>query len=182
MTPAVRTTASPVPSRTSSARAAAATPALARHASPVEIAFVREVSRVEHARRIGAAWLRNMCRMPAADVDSAEVVISELATNAVVHGRGSTVGLLLRQTDDHVRLEINDHCPSAVPRPRRAGTDEENGRGLWLVDALIDELGGEWGFTADGTVAWCVFPCRPPVPSEKRGHEAQSREPGLRAR
>ncbi|WP_269786540.1 ATP-binding protein [Streptomyces guryensis] len=182
MTPAVRTTAPLAPARTSSPRATSATPALVGHPSPVEIAFVREVSRVEHARRIGAAWLRNMCRMPAADVDSAEVVISELATNAVVHGHGSTVGLRLRHTDDHVRLEINDHCPSAVPRPKQAGADEESGRGLWLVDALVEELGGKWGFNADGTVAWCVFPCRMPVPSENRGHATQGQSPGLQAR
>lgn len=137
---------------------------------------------VEHARRIGAAWLRNMCRLPAARVDSAAVVISELATNAVLYGGGSTVSLRLRHTDEHVRLEINDHSPSAVPCPKQADVDEENGRGLWLVDALIEELGGKWGFSADGTVAWCVFPCRVPVPSENQGHEAPSRELGLRAR
>lgn len=144
---------------------------------------MREVSRVEHTRRIGAAWLRNMCRMAASRVDSAEVVISELVTNAIVHGHGSTVGLRLRHTDGDVRLEINDHCPSAVPRPKQADADEESGRGLWLVDALVEELGGTWGFTADGTVAWCVFPCRVPVPSENRGNEAQSgRDPGSRTR
>ncbi|MFF4506597.1 ATP-binding protein [Streptomyces sp. NPDC001401] len=175
-------TALPAPARTSSPRATAATPALARHPSPIEIAFEREVSRVEHARRIGAAWLRNMCHMPAARVDSVAVVISELATNAVLYGGGSTVGLRLRHATGQVRLEINDHCPSAVPCPKQAGADEESGRGLWLVDALVEELGGKWGFTADGTVAWCVFPCRLPVPSENRSHEAQSREPGLRAR
>jgi anti-sigma regulatory factor (Ser/Thr protein kinase) len=120
--------------------------------------------------------------MPEPRIDSAEVMISELVTNAILHGLGSTVSLRLRHTDGQVRLEIDDHCPSAVPHPKQAGADEESGRGLWLVDALVEELGGKWGFTADGTVAWCVFPCHLPGLSENRSHKAQGWEPGLRAR
>ncbi len=96
--------------------------------------------------------------MPAVRVESAEVVISELFSNAVLHGRSTTVGLRLRHVDGQVRLEVNDHSPSDIPRSKRVGPDEESGRGLWLVDALVDELGGSWGFTDDGTVAWCAFP------------------------
>ncbi|MFI5800980.1 ATP-binding protein [Streptomyces sp. NPDC051677] len=128
-------------------------------ASPVDVAFVREASRVEQARRIGTAWLRHVCRMPTAQVDSAEVVISELVSNAIIHGHGTTIGFRIRhRADGQVGLEINDHSPSATPEPRKATPDAESGRGLWLVDALVAELGGTWGFSADGTVAWCVFP------------------------
>ncbi|GFH39470.1 ATP-binding protein [Streptomyces pacificus] len=129
--------------------------------SSVDVAFVREASRVAQARRIGAAWLRNVCRVPQGRVDSAEVVISELVSNAIVHGRGSTVGLRLRRTAGQVRLEVDDRSPSAVPGPQQAGVGAERGRGLWLVKALVDELDGSWGFTTDGTVAWCVFPVGP---------------------
>ncbi|MBC9731070.1 ATP-binding protein [Streptomyces sp. TRM68367] len=126
--------------------------------SPVDVAFVREASRVEQARRIGTA-LRNVCRMPGVRVDAARLVISELAGNAVVHGQGTTVGFRIRRlVDGQVRLEINDHSPSATPEPQTAAPDAEGGRGLWLVDALVAELNGTWGFSADGTVAWCVFP------------------------
>ena len=130
--------------------------------SPVDVALVREASRVEQARRIGTAWLRHVCRMPTARVDSAEVVISELVSNAIIHGQGTTIGFRVRQhADGQVGLEINDHSPSATPEPRTAAPDApdaESGRGLWLVDTLVAELSGTWGFSADGTVAWCVFP------------------------
>ncbi|MFF6983446.1 hypothetical protein ACFZAV_38515 [Streptomyces sp. NPDC008343] len=60
--------------------------------------------------------------------------------------------------DGQVRLEINDRSPSATPGPQVAAPDAEGGRGLWLVDVLVAELSGTWGFSADGTVAWCVLP------------------------
>ncbi|WP_344395369.1 ATP-binding protein [Streptomyces vastus] len=169
MVPAVPTTASAAPALAAGACATSATHPAAEHEehfeehhehqhSSVDVAFVRDASRVEHARRIGITWLRNVCRVQATRVESAEVVISELITNAVLHGRSTTVGLRLRHVDGQVRLEVNDHSPSGIPRSKRVGPDEESGRGLWLVDALVDELGGSWGFTDDGTVAWCVFP------------------------
>ncbi|MFD8927238.1 ATP-binding protein [Streptomyces mirabilis] len=180
MAPAVPTTALPAPTSLARARTASTAPALAWHPPSFDVVFVREVSRVEHARRIGGAWLRNVCRMREARVESAVVVISELATNAVLHGRGDSVGFRMRHVGGQVCLEVNDHSPSTVPGPVHVGPDMESGRGLWLVDTLIDELGGRWGFTADGAVAWCVFPIAPNAPrssyesggpgSESRGH------------
>lgn len=125
--------------------------------------------------------------MSAARVDSAEVVISELITNAVLHGRSTTVGLRLRHVDSQVQLEINDHSPSDIPCSKRVGPDEESGRGLWLVDALVDELGGSWGFTDDGTVAWCVFPLDLRSADDSRSQASHGRatepvEPEFRAR
>lgn len=153
------TTAIPVSACTECEGDISMTGARIRMSSPADVAFVREAARVEQARRIGTAWLRNVCRMPGARVDSAKVVISELVGNAVVHGRGVTIGFRIRQlVDGQVRLEINDHWPSATPEPRTAAPDAEGGRGLWLVDVLVAELNGTWGFSADGTVAWCVFP------------------------
>jgi anti-sigma regulatory factor (Ser/Thr protein kinase) len=179
MVSSVPTTAVSAAASPTSARAACPAPALTGLPSPVDVAFIREESRVGQARRIGVAWLRNACHVPVARVDSAEVVISELVTNAIRHGHGDTVGLRIRHADGQVRLEINDHSPSAMPRTRQAGTDEEGGRGLWLVDALVDELGGGWGFTDDGTVAWCVFPVVSQPRCEGRAHEPESQVRGL---
>ncbi|GGL03294.1 hypothetical protein GCM10010094_75150 [Streptomyces flaveus] len=125
--------------------------------------------------------------MSAARVESAEVVISELISNAFLHARSTTVGLRLRHVDSQVRLEVNDHSPSDVPRPKQVGPDEESGRGLWLVDALVDELGGSWGFTDDGTVAWCVFPLDLRSVGDSRSQASHGRatepvEPEFRAR
>ncbi|MDX3749604.1 ATP-binding protein [Streptomyces sp. AK08-02] len=150
--------------------------------SPVDLAFVRDRSRVQQVRRIGTAWLRNVCRVSEAQVDAAEVVISELVSNAVLHGRADTVGVRLRHVGGQVRLEVNDHSPSAVPTSTRVGLDSEGGRGLWLVGSLVDELGGTWGFTADGTVAWCVFPSTPRSPCESRERRPEDGSCGLGSR
>ncbi|WP_236244232.1 ATP-binding protein [Streptomyces sp. CC210A] len=153
---------SPVGSRDASAGVARIAP------SPIDVAFTREKSRVPQARRIGTSWLRNVCHVARSRVDAVELVLSELVGNAVVHGRGDTIGLRMRRAGGNVHLEINDRTPSEVPRPQRVAMDAEQGRGLWLVDELVHDLGGRWGFTADGTVAWCVIPVAPP-PSNDGG-------------
>lgn len=83
-------------------------------------------------------------------VDTATLLASELATNALVHGRGR-IELRLRLTRDRLVLESVDEGQH-MPRRRRAGDDEEGGRGLNLVATLADR----WGFRAidDGKVVW----------------------------
>jgi len=83
-------------------------------------------------------------------VDTATVVASELATNALVHGRGR-VELRLRLTRDRLVLESVD-SGQHMPRRRRAGDEDEGGRGLHLVAELADR----WGFRAtdEGKVVW----------------------------
>jgi hypothetical protein len=100
----------------------------------------------------------------------------------LLHGRADTVGVRLRHAGGQVRLEVNDHSPSAVPTSTRVGLDSEGGRGLWLVGSLVDELGGTWGFTADGTVAWCVFPSTPRSPYESRERHPKDDGGGLGSR
>ena len=83
-------------------------------------------------------------------VDTATLLASELATNALVHGRGR-VELRLRLTRDRLVLESAD-SGQQMPRRRRAGDDDEGGRGLQLVATLADR----WGFRAtdEGKVVW----------------------------
>lgn len=83
-------------------------------------------------------------------VDTATVVASELATNALVHGRGR-VELRLRLTRDRLVLESVD-SGQHMPRRRRPDDEDEGGRGLHLVAELADR----WGFRAtdEGKVVW----------------------------
>lgn len=77
--------------------------------------------------------------------ETAVLVLSELVTNAVRHSRVPERRVETRfvRTDHGVRLEVHD-ASGALPQKRRAGDDEENGRGLALVEALT---GPEcWGF------------------------------------
>ncbi|MYW64063.1 ATP-binding protein [Streptomyces sp. SID8379] len=84
--------------------------------------------------------------------------VSELTTNALVHGVPPGRGFLLRmlpyEDGELIRVEVHDSgdgCP-AVPRPV---DDAEGGRGLLLVAALADKWGV--GERDPGKVVWCEF-------------------------
>lgn len=66
-----------------------------------------------------------------------KLVVSELVTNAVLHGDGP-VALRLKAAGDTVKGEVVDSGPGfdPVPRPASAPDDAEGGRGLFLVDRL----------------------------------------------
>ncbi|MFD4554868.1 ATP-binding protein [Streptomyces sp. NPDC058469] len=82
--------------------------------------------------------------------DDATLVVSELVTNAVKHGKGRPVGLRVRRFADELRIEVTDGTPTPA-RLRSAGVADENGRGLLLVAAVAQE----WGVSPDGTMTWC---------------------------
>ncbi|MGW1886780.1 SpoIIE family protein phosphatase [Streptomyces sp. NPDC001970] len=81
--------------------------------------------------------------------DSTKLIVSELVTNAVRHGTGP---IDLRLTRHQVlTVEVSD-TDAFSPRPRNAGTSDENGRGLLLVS----QLSRRWGTrpTPGGKVVW----------------------------
>jgi hypothetical protein len=85
-------------------------------------------------------------------VQDADVVTSELMTNAVVHGDGAEVGLgLVRTARGVVVLAIDGSAD--VPVIGGGGALAEGGRGLALIDALC---GHRWGYYFDGErkVVW----------------------------
>ncbi|MGC4947679.1 ATP-binding protein [Streptomyces sp. DT224] len=74
--------------------------------------------------------------------DAAELVVSELLTNAVQHARRSAVRLTVtRLGGGRVRVAVVD-MSRECPLPRIAGVGEESGRGLAIVDAVSQ---GRWG-------------------------------------
>jgi signal transduction histidine kinase len=77
----------------------------------------------------------------------AELVVSELVTNALCHGDG-LIEMRLSYADDDLRVEVHD---SGAGRPVRQDTaaDDECGRGLELLDGLIELHGGERGVVDD---------------------------------
>ncbi|MEV6483342.1 ATP-binding protein [Streptomyces sp. NPDC051576] len=85
-------------------------------------------------------------------IESADLLVTELVTNAFEHGRGD-VGLRVYLTDTHLLIEVRDGSHE-IPVPGTAGLDDEDGRGLFLVAAIADV----WGFSSDGTTAWCSLP------------------------
>ncbi|WP_307818515.1 ATP-binding protein [Streptomyces sp. MBT62] len=85
-------------------------------------------------------------------VESADLLVTELVTNAFKHGRGD-VGVRLYLTDTHLLIEVRDGSPK-VPVPGDAALDDEAGRGLFLVSVIADA----WGVSPDGMTTWCSLP------------------------
>ncbi|MEU9455658.1 SpoIIE family protein phosphatase [Streptomyces sp. NPDC048277] len=81
--------------------------------------------------------------------DTAELLVSEIVTNAVRHA-SRPISLRLLRTDV-LRCEVGDDVPQ-LPRLRRASPDEEHGRGLYLVNRLARR----WGTTrlGIGKIVW----------------------------
>ena len=84
-------------------------------------------------------------------VDDAVLVVSELVTNAVIHGK-SSAELRLVRAQDILRVEVADDGP-APPDPQLAGADDEHGRGLFLIGALSAAWGTE-AAPGGGKVVW----------------------------
>ena len=84
-------------------------------------------------------------------VEDAELVVTELVTNAMLHGR-SPITLRILREDDGLRLEVQDAGP-ALPMRGRPNPDAMTGRGLTLVAALSSAWGIERS-EAGGKVVW----------------------------
>lgn len=89
--------------------------------------------------------------------DAAVLITSELMTNSVVHSdsghAGGTVTITVAEIGYKLRIEVTDDGAPDVPALHPAGTDDEAGRGLELVDALA----ARWESRRDGagkTTTW----------------------------
>ncbi len=83
--------------------------------------------------------------------DVAALLVSELVTNAIVHGR-SAVQLRVAMLESTIRVEVNDHSGDA-PCLAVTSPSEPGGYGLPLVNTLADH----WGYEVipgDGKRVW----------------------------
>lgn len=98
-------------------------------------------------------------------VADAEILVSELFTNALRHTSSEGVACGLRVTGRVVRVEVTDQGSSPTePRPRTAGFDEEGGRGLLLVGALAAGWGVRPAGVGHGRTVWAELSGdRPPA-------------------
>jgi anti-sigma regulatory factor (Ser/Thr protein kinase) len=93
-------------------------------------------------------------------IDLAELFVSELVTNAMrasVRARVPALRLAIAADRRHVMISVRDFAPGA-PAPRRAGDDEDGGRGLQIVGELAERFG--WEPPSDGgpgKVVWVLL-------------------------
>ncbi|MFE1957266.1 ATP-binding protein [Streptomyces sp. NPDC059479] len=97
---------------------------------------------------------------PAEDI---RLCVSELASNALVHGTEPGHGFLVRLAvdDDFVRLEVHD-SRSARPRVRHPAPSEASGRGMLIVEMLAERWGVE-DRQPFGKIVWSHFKAAPAV-------------------
>lgn len=93
---------------------------------------------------IRAALLGQSC--PQGLTDTAELLASELLSNAVRHSDG-LITVTLRADPDHIHIAVLDNHPE-LPGPLASTPDQEFGRGLFLVETLAD-LWGRYPVTGD---------------------------------
>ncbi|MEV7813679.1 SpoIIE family protein phosphatase [Streptomyces flaveolus] len=77
-------------------------------------------------------------------VETAELLVSEVVTNAVRHAESDRIGLRVVRTDA-LLFEVTDDEP-ALPAMVSAGPYDESGRGL----RVVSRLAREWGASASG--------------------------------
>ncbi|MFE6779572.1 ATP-binding protein [Streptomyces sp. NPDC057702] len=75
--------------------------------------------------------------------DDVALIVSELASNAVLHGalRGRLFRVQLTLSRAALRVAVSDPKGERLPRTREPGPDDKFGRGLLIVDAVA----ARWG-------------------------------------
>ena len=85
------------------------------------------------------------------------LVVSELVTNAVVHG-AEPIRVTMVRAPERVRVEVTDGAAASSPHGNpRPPTDAETGRGL----SVVTRLAVAWGWRASpgrGKTVWAELP------------------------
>ncbi|MFJ2557323.1 MULTISPECIES: ATP-binding protein [unclassified Streptomyces] len=142
-----------MPPSTQSATPLPVTSVEIRDALRLSLTFRAHPHRVAHMRRIAGTVLRQD-DIGGDAVATVQLLVSEIVTNAVVHGKAERVRFSLSyDRNGIVLIEVDDHSPAPVA-VRLPGPDEESGRGMFLVS----ELARAWG--RRGSCTWCTVATR----------------------
>ncbi|NYF40934.1 ATP-binding protein [Streptosporangium sandarakinum] len=96
-------------------------------------------------------------------IEDAELIVSELATNAVRHSASGRFGgcftVAVQADRDRIWLGVLDQGGLRAPHPLPPQEDDEGGRGLALVAAMA----ASWGVTGDeqGRIVWAALNLAP---------------------
>lgn len=103
------------------------------------------------ARSAGIARLivtAHCAGLPSERCKSANLMVSELVSNACRHGTGR-ITLTVHSDADGVRAEVSDEGVGA----RIAKTDPQPARGGWGLH-FVDRLADDWGVGSDASRVW----------------------------
>lgn len=75
-------------------------------------------------------------------IEAAVLVVSELATNAVLHAHSAFTVMVVRDARGSVRIEVVDGS-AKLPLRRSSGPGATTGRGLSIIQGLASDWGSE---------------------------------------
>ncbi len=104
-------------------------------------------------------------QLPDEVAETAVLLVSELATNAVLHGRGERyeVAVAFSSATGELSVGATDSL-DGEPRVMNPDINEEHGRGLQLVAALAERWGVERDDSAGTKTVWFALTAHPPAP------------------
>ncbi|MFC4502246.1 MULTISPECIES: ATP-binding protein [Streptomyces] len=110
-----------------------------------------------HIRRIIRSFLEDWNLQPL--TDPVELATTELIANVIRHVPDHHCTFLLLKRREGVRVEVTDNHPELPTPPTTLDLESESGRGLFLLDAMVDR----WGVSpasGGGKTVW--FECDQP--------------------
>jgi anti-anti-sigma regulatory factor len=122
-------------------------------AEPVPQRLRQRLEPTVHAPRAGRELAASACARWGLSGSSvpAEILTSELVTNAVRHAR-TVLDLRITLRDEQLRVSVQDRAADRLARMETPGEADDHGRGLLIVDAVATA----WGNlpVPDGKVVW----------------------------
>lgn len=128
-------------------------------AAPVPLRMHERLEPTVHAPRAARELASEACatwNLPRAVVP-AEIIASELVTNAVRHA-GTTVDLRITRRERELRISVQDRNPEPA-RLQTPSESDDHGRGLLIVDSVAHRWGCEP--VTGGKVVWAAVQVSP---------------------
>jgi anti-sigma regulatory factor (Ser/Thr protein kinase) len=121
--------------------------AQSRHHMHREIELPRGPDAPRQAREALAEWYGDS--LAAEELANGKLLVSELATNAVIHGTGR-IRLSAELDEDRLRVEVRDEGSEFEAAARRMTSREPRAYGLTIVEGLSSR----WGIHEGTTHVW----------------------------
>ncbi|WP_435059359.1 ATP-binding protein [Streptomyces sp. bgisy060] len=134
-------------------------------AAPPGFAYGLTLPGVPSSAGVARAVVRSVLRAHGLDRHAlpAQLAVTELIATTARLGPGEDVHLFLRHREDALRLLLWDQHPRHRDPEDEGRCAERRRRSLWLLAAVVDDWGGEWGAVEArpphrGTKSWVVLP------------------------
>jgi anti-sigma regulatory factor (Ser/Thr protein kinase) len=111
-----------------------------------------ELPRANAASRLARLAMRRLCadRVEGDLLADAELLVSELTSNAILHGQGQTITLRAWLDDDRLLVEVIDDGSGFERELRHKEFEQVGGWGL----ELVEDVSSRWGVREGTTHVW----------------------------